>query len=115
MSKMVLDFENWELIGIWRFFNSGLMMTRLFLFVLFLLFLYVILGYLIRDMPVRRKRLNREPQSEELVQDPNCQTYIPKKSAVKKKIAGSLVYFCNQECMKNYMNRMKTNPNQKKG
>jgi YHS domain-containing protein len=100
-------------LGIGCFFDIGLIMTRLFLFVLLLLFLYVILHYLIRDMPVRRKRLNRESESEELVQDPNCQTYIPKKSAVKKKIAGRLFYFCNQTCMEHYVNEIKKN--QKKG
>jgi YHS domain-containing protein len=47
--------------------------------------------------------LNREVEPEELVQDPYCQTYIPKKSAVKKKIAGRSFYFCNQECMKKFL------------
>ena len=78
-------------------------MSRLILFVILLLLLYSILHYLIKDIPVRRKKLNRESEPEELVQDPYCQTYIPKRSAVKKKIAGRLLYFCNQECMENYI------------
>jgi YHS domain-containing protein len=55
---------------------------------------------------VWKKKLYKEAEPEELIQDPYCQTYIPKKSAIKKKIAGRVLYFCNQECMKNYMNKL---------
>jgi YHS domain-containing protein len=82
-------------------------MARFILFVILLLLFYAILHTLIKGMSVQRKKLNRESEPEELVQDPYCQTYIPKQSAVKKKIAGRLVYFCNQECMKNYINKIK--------
>jgi uncharacterized protein len=82
-------------------------MSRLILIVILLLLLYSILHYLIKDIPVRRKKLNRESEPEELVQDPYCQTYIPKRSAVKKKIGGRLLYFCNQECVENYINGIK--------
>jgi YHS domain-containing protein len=50
--------------------------------------------------------MNRELEPEELVQDPNCQMYIPKRSAVKKKIAGRVLYFCKQECLKNYLKKI---------
>ena len=79
-------------------------MSRLILFILLLLLFYAILHYIIKDLPTRRKKINREAEPEELAQDPYCQTYISKKSAVKKKIAGRLLYFCNQECMENYIN-----------
>jgi YHS domain-containing protein len=52
---------------------------------------------------------NRGDEPEELVQDPYCQTYIPKESALRKKIDGRMLYFCNQECLKNYLNKMKKN------
>ncbi len=58
-------------------------------------------------MPARRKKLNRGSGPEELVQDPCCHTYVPKRSAIKKKIAGRWFYFCNQECMENYINGIK--------
>jgi len=88
-------------------------MSRLILFIILFLLLFVILRYLIKDMAVCRKKLSRKSEPEELVQDPYCQTYIPKRSAVKKKIAGRLLYFCNQKCMKNYINQ--TTQNHKKG
>lgn len=77
-------------------------MSRLILFILLFLLLYTILRYLMKKMLIQRKTLS-EP--EELVQDPYCQTYIPKRTAVRKKIAGSVLYFCNQECLKNYLKR----------
>ena len=82
-------------------------MLRFILFILLFLILYYILHLLIKDMPSLRKKMNRGSEPEELVQDPYCQTYIPKRSAVKKKIAGRLYYFCNQECMKNYVKKIK--------
>ncbi len=82
-------------------------MARFILFAILLLLFYAILHTLIKGMSVQRKKLNRESEPEELVQDPYCQTYIPKQSAVKKKIAGRFLYFCNHECMENYMNGTK--------
>lgn len=82
-------------------------MPRLILFVILLLLLYTILHYFIKGMPAWRKKINGKFEPEELVQDPYCQTYVPKRSAVKKKIAGRFLYFCNQECMENYINGIK--------
>jgi YHS domain-containing protein len=87
----------------------GLMMSRLILFILLFLILYYVLHFLIRDMPSARKKINGKLKPEELVQDPYCLTYIPKGSAVKKKIDGKLFYFCNQECMKNYVKKITKN------
>jgi len=82
-------------------------MFRFIFFTLLILLLYSILHYLIKDRPFQRKRMSRETQPEELVQDPYCQTYIPKRSALKKKVAGRVHYFCNQGCMKKYLQREK--------
>ena len=35
---------------------------------------------------------------DEMVQDPNCGTYIPKKGAVGKTVGGETQYFCSQAC-----------------
>ena len=82
-------------------------MSRLILLILFFLLLYTILRYLIKGVLVHRKILGRESGPEELVQDPYCQTYIPRRTAVRKRIAGRMLYFCNQECLKNYLRRDK--------
>jgi uncharacterized protein len=82
-------------------------MLRFILLLLLILILYSVLHYLIKDMPLLRKRVSPEDLPEELVQDPYCKTYIPKRSALKKKIAGRIHYFCSRECMKKYLQREK--------
>jgi hypothetical protein len=66
----------------------SLIMTRLILFVILLLLLYTMLHYFLKDMPIRKKKSNTESEPEDLVLDPHCLTYIPKRSAVKKIISG---------------------------
>jgi len=78
-------------------------MARLILFIILFLVLYAILRILIKDTPVWRKKLYKETKPEELVQDPYCQTYIPKKSAIKKRVSGKNYYFCKQECLKKFI------------
>jgi uncharacterized protein len=78
-------------------------MLRLLLFVISTVILYAILRILMNDKPSLRKRVNRDVEPEELVQDPHCQTYIPKRLAIRKKVAGKEYYFCNQDCLKDYL------------
>ena len=80
-------------------------MVRLILLIFFLLILYYVLHFLIKDIPSLRKTMDRKSEPEELVQDPYCQTYIPKRSALKKRVAGRDYYFCNRECLKKYLKR----------
>jgi YHS domain-containing protein len=61
------------------------------------------LRYLIKEMILQRKKINRESEPEELVQDPYCKTYIPKKSALKKRVSGRNYYFCKQECLEKFI------------
>jgi YHS domain-containing protein len=44
-------------------------------------------------------------QPEELVRDAFCRTYIPKRSALKKRIAGADHYFCSRDCLKRFLQR----------
>lgn len=39
---------------------------------------------------------------DEMVQDPQCKTYVPKREAVKRTIAGETVFFCSQTCADKY-------------
>jgi uncharacterized protein len=84
-------------------------MSRVILLVILILILYYILHFLIKDMISVRRKINEKAKPEELVQDPYCLIYIPKGSAVKKKIDGRLFYFCNQDCMKNYVKKITKN------
>ncbi|OGP73413.1 MAG: hypothetical protein A2V86_14395 [Deltaproteobacteria bacterium RBG_16_49_23] len=80
-------------------------MVRLLFFVFLLLLLYYILHLLIRDMPSFKKRVKGKHEPEELVQDPYCLTYIPKRSALKEKVEGQVLYFCDEKCRKSYVRR----------
>ena len=78
-------------------------MARLILFIILFLILYAILRILIKDMPARKKKLYKEAEPEELVQDPYCQTYIPKRSAIRRRLSGKDYYFCKQECLEKFI------------
>jgi uncharacterized protein len=90
-------------------FNQGkLIMSRLILFILLLLLLYTTLYYLIKDRVARRKKLSRGSEPEELVQDPYCQTYVPKRTAVRKRVKGRDYYFCTKECLRKFLEEKKS-------
>ena len=82
-------------------------MARFLVFVILILVLYYILYYLIRDMSSRYKNSRRGNDPEELVQDPYCQTYIPQRSALKKRFAGKEYYFCSQSCLEAFRRKEK--------
>jgi uncharacterized protein len=83
-------------------------MSRLILLVLLLLLLYTILRYLIKGVLVYRKISGKESEPEELVQDPYCQTYIPRRTAVRKRVEGRDYYFCNKECLRKFLEEKKS-------
>jgi YHS domain-containing protein len=74
-------------------------MIRLLLIIALLFVLYYLLHSLMRARP------RRQPDHEELVQDPCCQRYIPISSAVKKRIGGKDYYFCDQGCLREYLDK----------
>ena len=78
-------------------------MSRLIFFVFLILILYYVLHYLIKDMSPRRKSVHKESDPDELVQDPSCQIYIPKRSAIRRSIAGANHYFCSQACLEKFL------------
>ncbi len=43
--------------------------------------------------------------STEMVQDPNCEIYVPVTEAVKATIAGRDHYFCSEQCADEYRNK----------
>jgi YHS domain-containing protein len=82
--------------------------ARFILFIVLLLLLYAILYYLIRDIAGGRKKRIRESEPEELVQDPYCQTYVPKRTAAKKRVKGRDYYFCTKECLRKFLEEKKS-------
>ena len=85
-------------------------------FVIFALLCYI-LYRLIKSLALPSPRKSGEPfrkpgepftQSpqvitDEMVIDPHCHVYIPKREALTAKIEGGTVYFCSKECKKKYL------------
>jgi len=42
---------------------------------------------------------------EDMVQDPECRTYIPKGRAITRRIGGKLISFCSEACAKQYADK----------
>jgi len=51
--------------------------------------------------PSSRARRRQEP--EELVQDPVCQTFIPRREALKAQKDGRDYFFCSEGCLKRFL------------
>ncbi len=78
-------------------------MARFILFVALILVLYYAVVVLIRGVLFRRKGMRGMPDAEELIQDPHCQIYMPKRTAVKGRGAGKGHYFCSQKCLEGFL------------
>lgn len=69
------------------------------------LIILALLGFLLYHLVRKITRLGqgkpREPGGfiDEMVQDPACGTYIPKRDALRRVIRGEEHYFCSKECM----------------
>jgi YHS domain-containing protein len=44
----------------------------------------------------------QSPEPDELVQDPVCGTYIPRKDALRTDKDGQAYYFCSEGCLKRF-------------
>jgi len=78
-------------------------MARYILFILLLLLFYAILRHLMNGIFKQGKKLNAQPEPDELVQDPYCQTYIQKRTALRKRVGGRDYYFCDKECLRQFL------------
>ena len=76
-------------------------MIRLFIYFLLICFIYRTVKGLFKS----RKQVKPGPRGEvidEMVQDPYCKTYVPRKDAVKKVIDGQEYSFCSTECAEKF-------------
>lgn len=44
----------------------------------------------------------RQIMGDEMVQDPECRTYVVKDRAVTRRIRGTLTHFCSDDCARRY-------------
>ena len=77
------------------------MLLRLLFFFLIAFVLFSALKAYLTRRKSRNRRDSTAAESEEMVLDPQCQSYVPKREAVMQQ--GE--YFCSQECAKLYLLR----------
>ena len=78
-------------------------MIRFVLYLLFFLIFYFLLRLFMKDIGGFQKKVGRGSEAEELVQDPHCKTYVPRRLAIRKRVEGRDLYFCTKECMTMYL------------
>jgi YHS domain-containing protein len=72
-------------------------MFRLIAFAVLLYLLYrLVKGFLTQGKEYREKE--HHGVVDEMVQDPVCKTYIPRREAVKRTFRGKDILFCSKEC-----------------
>jgi uncharacterized protein len=49
-----------------------------------------------------RRRDERQIRGEDLVEDPNCHTYVPLSEAFRVDVDGKTLYFCSKECYRKF-------------
>jgi len=49
-----------------------------------------------------RRREDRRIKGEELVEDPQCHTYVPVSEAYRVSVDGKTLYFCSKECYRKF-------------
>lgn len=79
-------------------------------FIIFLLAI-AILYYLIKG-DKKHEKLKKPKQevpqdSEDMVLDPQCQTYVTKDEAYRVKSGEKVYYFCSPECRERYLAKLK--------
>jgi YHS domain-containing protein len=77
---------------------------------LIVLALILALGYLVTRLlsPRRLMSRSRDQQAstavtEEMVQDPNCHTYLPRSQGIRRKIRGREYFFCSPGCLDKFL------------
>ncbi len=72
---------------------------------LIIAFLFYLLYRLLRGWIAPRKKFQRNDNPgaiDEMVQDPFCKTYVPKREAKRKVIKGKEYLFCSEKCAEKF-------------
>lgn len=85
---------------------KGKALIRLIIFIVLCYILYRLVKSLLLPSPKKPGEFSTHPNgtiTDEMVMDPCCHIYIPKREAITAKIEGETVYFCSKECKKKYL------------
>jgi len=82
----------------------------------FLIILLYLLYRIIRGLFYSSKERNidtipskERPDEDEMVKDPYCDTYVPKRNSYSAKINGEYLCFCSNECLEKYKQEKASN------
>ncbi len=73
-------------------------MVRIAIFAL----LIALVILLVRSYFLPTGQKEEDTDSMELVQDPNCEIYLPRSEAVEHDIGDTTYYFCSEKCAEEY-------------
>lgn len=76
------------------------MFKIIYLIIIIYLIYRLIKGFLKQGKEYQEKA--EEGMIDEMVQDPVCKTYIPRREAYKKTFGGKEIYFCSRECAEKF-------------
>ena len=73
------------------------------------LLILIFLAFLLYRVVRKHMPLGQKPEQstgdgpvDEMVQDPSCMTYIPRRSAQRKVVGGKEFFFCSKECAEKF-------------
>ncbi len=81
-------------------------MYRLFLILALLIVLYFLLRQVFRGFKARMLETDGMPaDQDQMIEDPICHTFVPRRIAVEEKIGGEIYCFCSKECASTFQQR----------
>lgn len=80
-------------------------MIRLIIFIIVIYFAYRGVRSWIRQLGMNETASDRDrPEiDDEMVQDPHCGTYVPRRDAIHTRVGGESLYFCSEACKNRYI------------
>ena len=76
--------------------------------------LLIFLGFFLYRAVRKYMLLGQKPEQspgdgpvDEMVQDPSCMTYIPRRGAQRKVVGGKEFFFCSKECAEKFEKEMR--------
>lgn len=77
---------------------------RYIIFILFIIAVYYFIKTVTRAAlkAYTRKEQDNQLPGDEMVQDPECRTYVLKRRAITRRVNGKLQSFCSEACAEQY-------------
>ncbi|HUK99969.1 MAG TPA: hypothetical protein VLX29_03860 [Nitrospirota bacterium] len=85
-------------------------MIRYVLFVIFIFLAYYAVKKMLKSAlnSVRKDDGANQLPGEEMILDPECQTYVVKHRAISRRIKGKIYFFCSNTCAQQYEEKNQT-------